>query len=289
MNLIEKVVIKDGVNADTTVIINQYTGQVAEINAKIAHPFIPNTRGVAGYSIVGGKPTFSFAAVGDNESWWYVGGLVIKCGGVTTVEVDQSIKVLDYTVSETYTLTTGDINKIIVVNNSSNVSLIEVYALDAGKSILIQNDRNVAISCVKLFGAVEKFIDINPFESIYLYVQDNILKYHAYIKRVNQNRNLVKITTSSTSHSFSEVTFENNYDDVTILVKNQDAPFTIAITEWLTVGRELKIINDSEEAATITLPSGHTPWATSLYPIPAGSFLTLFMVESGKWSFYKSY
>lgn len=87
MNLIEKVVIKDGVNADTTVTINQYTGQVAEINAKITHPYIPNTRGIAGYSIVGGKPTFSFSTVGANEMWVYVDGIAIKCGGITTVGI----------------------------------------------------------------------------------------------------------------------------------------------------------------------------------------------------------
>ena len=83
MNLIEKVVIKDGVNADTTVTINLYTGQVAEINALLAHPSVPNTRGIAVYSIVGAKPTFSFSAVANSEMWVYVDGIAIKCGGIT--------------------------------------------------------------------------------------------------------------------------------------------------------------------------------------------------------------
>lgn len=87
MNLIEKVVIKDGVNADTTVIINKYTGEVDAINTLLSHPNVPNTRGVANYSIVANKPTFGFSAVGDNEMWIYVDGIAMKCGGITTVGI----------------------------------------------------------------------------------------------------------------------------------------------------------------------------------------------------------
>jgi hypothetical protein len=86
MNLIEKVVIKDGVNSDTEVTINLYSGQVAEINALLQDPNIPLSRGIASYNINSGKPQFVFSAVGDNEMWIYLDGIGLKVGGITSNE-----------------------------------------------------------------------------------------------------------------------------------------------------------------------------------------------------------
>lgn len=128
MNLIEKVVIKDGVNADTTVTINLYTGQVAEINALLVHPNIPNTRGVATYSIVGNKPTFGFSAIGANEMWIYVDGLAIKCGGITTVEIPSiTDRVLVNKTADFITIDKGDYN--------SNYD-IEIYITGSAQKII---------------------------------------------------------------------------------------------------------------------------------------------------------
>lgn len=286
MNLIEKVVIKDGVNADVEKTINLYSGQVAEINAILAT--ISNTRGVAAYSVNNNKARFIFAGVGDNEMYIQMDGVVFKAGGLTSIDVDQSIKVIPYTVSETYTLIPEDDNKIIVVNNNSNVSLLELTTLTLGKSVLIQNDRNVLIECVKVFGSVEKFIEIKPYESAYVYIKDDLLKYHNYIKRTNQNRNLLKtLPESSTSITLADSTFENNYDDVTVVIANSEDSI-LSITEWTTIGREIKIINCGEGTTTLTLPSGHLPLYSSLpSTITVGGGFSIFMVEAGKWVWYR--
>lgn len=130
MNLIEKVVIKDGVNADTTVTINLYTGQVAEINALLVHPNIPNTRGVAAYSIVGGKPTFSFSAINPNEMWVYVDGISIKCGGVTSLN-QNDFYFYDGIVSETSLGADYNQVKVLVVNEIGNYKIGNVVKLRA--------------------------------------------------------------------------------------------------------------------------------------------------------------
>jgi len=53
MNVIDKVVIKNGVDADTVKTINLNTGQVDEINAILAT--ISSTRGIAAYSVATGN------------------------------------------------------------------------------------------------------------------------------------------------------------------------------------------------------------------------------------------
>ncbi len=130
MNLIEKVVIKDGVNADTTVTINLYTGQVDEINALLAHPSIPNTRGVAAYSLVGNKPTFSFSAINPNEMWVYVDGIAIKCGGVTSLNQNDFF-FYDGIVSTTALEANYDQVKVLVVNEIGNYKIGNVVKLRA--------------------------------------------------------------------------------------------------------------------------------------------------------------
>lgn len=130
MNLIEKVVIKDGVNADTTVTINLYTGQVSEINALLAHPSIPNTRGVAAYAIVGNKPTFSFEAINTNEMWVYVDGTGVKCGGVTSLNQNDFF-FYDGIVSTTALEANYDLVKVLVVNEIGNYKIGNIVKLRA--------------------------------------------------------------------------------------------------------------------------------------------------------------
>jgi len=75
MNVIDKVVIKNGVDADVVKTINLNTGQVDEINAILAT--ISTGRGVASYNINSGKPQFVFSGVGANVMWVYFDGIGI--------------------------------------------------------------------------------------------------------------------------------------------------------------------------------------------------------------------
>jgi len=84
MNVIDKVIIKNGVDADVEKTINLNTGQVTEINAILAT--ISTGRGVASYNINSGKPQFVWSGVGDNEMWIYIDGIGIKVSGIITTE-----------------------------------------------------------------------------------------------------------------------------------------------------------------------------------------------------------
>lgn len=287
MNLIEKVVIKDGVNADTTVTINLYTGQVAEINALLVHPNIPNTRGIAAYTIVGGKPTFSFSAVGANEMWVYVDGIAIKCGGITTVEVDKSIKLLPYHVSGLYTMPNSDKNKILVVTDDSSISEINLNNLEEEESVCIQNDRSVTITVIKLIGGAENYIDILPYEAAYFRNVSEDLVVNTYIKKISNNRLLVVPGTGVTNVTL-DYSISKTSDDVTVVLKSID-PVNVDITIWNEIGREIKIANMGNNFATFSVPNKHSCYYGS-FPatVPSGKFITLFLVEATKWAFYQS-
>lgn len=287
MNLIEKIVIKDGVNVDTTVNINLYTGQVSEINALLAHPSIPNTRGVAAYAIVGNKPTFSFSAVGANEMWIQVDGISIKCGGITTIDVDQSIKLVPYHVSGVYTMPNSDKNKILVVTDDSSISEINVNNLEEEESVCIQNDRSVTITVIKLIGGSENYIDILPYEAAYFRNVSEDLEVNTYIKKISNNRLLIKPDTGVTNLTLSN-TISKTSDDVTIVLKSLN-PVNVAITSWNQIGREIKIANMGDNFATFAVPSGHSCYyGTFPATIPSGKFITLFLIETNKWAFYQS-
>jgi len=81
MNIIDKIVVKDGINADVTIDLGYFTNQVSEVNSAVSS--LSASRGVINYTISGGKPTFNFTPFGNNELWVYVDGLGTKANGVT--------------------------------------------------------------------------------------------------------------------------------------------------------------------------------------------------------------
>ena len=131
MYLVEKVVLTDGgANPDVTVTINQHTGKIDNINTLISHPNIPNTRGLANYSIVGGKPTFNFTGVGDNELWIYVNGVGFKAGGQTGIDIaDFDFYANVISVTE-YAAVTGP-TRVLIVNQIGNYKVGNVVKLKA--------------------------------------------------------------------------------------------------------------------------------------------------------------
>ena len=256
MNLIEKVVIKDGVNADTTVTINQYTGQVAEINAKIAHPFIPNTRGVAAYSLDAGiTPRFSFAGVGDNEMWVYIDGIGIKVDGITTLAPDTAIKVLPNSGSSTYTYSSGDNGKILLITNTSGVTSIVANALADGQSFLVLNNSTSEIEVSGgvpgsglLFSAI-----ITPTSFYNLYRNGTTVKINSILSEIDTFYNYVFSSLQNINLSaFLETknaVLEMNYSGA----KTATVP-----VNWPT-GKEIGIVNLAPLGSiTIILPSGET-------------------------------
>jgi len=126
MNVIDKVVIKNGVDADTVKTINLNTGQVDEINAILAT--ISNTRGVAAYSVATGKAQFSWEAVGENEMWVYLDGVGIKIGGVATITPSDFYEGIVSTTS-----LGADYNQVksLVVNRLGNYKVGNVVKLHA--------------------------------------------------------------------------------------------------------------------------------------------------------------
>ena len=110
MNIIDKVVIKDGVNADVTITLDYFTNQVTEINAALST--LSASRGVVNYSISGGKPTFTFTPFGNNELWVYVDGLGTKANGVTNTKQPAPY----------YFAPTSDGNQIVTIPNDSGTA-----------------------------------------------------------------------------------------------------------------------------------------------------------------------
>jgi len=286
MNLIEKVVIKDGVNADTEVTINLYSGQVAEINAILAT--ISNTRGVAAYSVNGNMARFTFAGVGDNEMYIQMDGVVFKAGGLTSIQVDISIWVLPYSVSSTYTALSDDKNRLMIVNDASNKTTINLNNIANGEYIFIQNQKTDVLTLRKTIGGTLKTYQIQPGDTVQVLSKGDSTNFVVEFWNHKSNRATIVSTTSTTNIDIYESTYFHK-ENIAIALNHLDNPCTISIEEWSILGREIKIINLGEESASVTLPSGHTAWSMSLpSSIPPGSFITLFLIEPTKWAFYKS-
>lgn len=126
MQKFDKVVVKNGVDADVTKTLNLYTGQESEINAILAT--ISNERGVANYSIGSGKPQFIWEAVGDNELWVYSNALGVKIGGVATITPSDF-----YDGIVSLTVLGADYNQVknLVVNRIGNYKVGNVVKLTA--------------------------------------------------------------------------------------------------------------------------------------------------------------
>jgi hypothetical protein len=134
MNVIDKVVIKNGVDADTVKTINLNTGQVDEINAILAT--ISSTRGIAAYSVATGKAQFSWQSVGENEMWVYLDGVGIKVGGVATISPSDFY---DGIVSTTSLPANYDQVKRLVVNRIGNYkvgNVVKLHAKHIGLSLI---------------------------------------------------------------------------------------------------------------------------------------------------------
>jgi len=110
MNIIEKVIIKDGVNADIVIALGYFTGQVEEINDSLYS--IPSSRGIASYEIIAGKPTFTFEQKNNNELWIYVDGIGFKANGITNTKQP----------SPYYFAPTSDGNQIVTIPNDSETA-----------------------------------------------------------------------------------------------------------------------------------------------------------------------
>lgn len=254
MNLIEKVVIKDGVNADTTVTINQYTGQVAEINAKIAHPFIPNTRGIAAYSLDAGiTPRFSFAAVGDNEMWVYVDGIGIKVDGITTLAPDTAIKILPNSGSTTYTYSSSDNGKVLIVTDATNLSLIAATPLPINHSFFILNNSDASFDLQAHAGGGSEFmlLTIEPKSFINVYRSGTSVITNAIYSIDDSYKNIGYISSQNTTLSIDQNKFPF-YEFAYVGAKTVNIPIG-----WPS-GKELILANIATGNLTINLPDGTT-------------------------------
>lgn len=283
MNLIEKVVIKDGVNADTTVNINLYTGQVAEINAALGG--ISGLRGVATYNINSGKPQFVWSGVGNNELWVYTNGIGVKSSGVNTIESDQSIRLLGYTGNSVYSQTIFDNNKILVVNNASQFIIVSLNDLGNGESLWVQNFRNIDIQVSKIMAGSEFYFTIKPGELVL--VKSNGAGTNPTITIVSTQsmdyRNLTR--TSSSPITLLDSTFEDNLPISYVFTGTSKV---LNITSFTKTGRYVRIIGHLDQGHTtmVNLPIGHSFIATAGNSLSFSGSKTLILVSATEWVFF---
>jgi len=272
MNVIDKVVIKNGVDADTVKTINLNTGQVDEINAILAT--ISTGRGVASYNINSGKPQFVFSGVGDNEMWVYFDGIGIKVTSIATVAPDQSIKLLTYPGTSTYVITSDDNGKLLIVNDSTNITAITATAITDGITVMVLNLSNTTIGInrpglslqTKKYSLVSLTYQASAFDYYFLsYQTEN------YTKPVYYNTQVI------------------TYDDVLgmqlpVVELAYVGAKTFNITSW-TTGKELKVINVATSgSATINFPDGETTRGLAgSCVITAGQQVRLLRGASGFW------
>lgn len=119
MNLIESIKVVDGVNPDTVIPVNYYSGQDSEINVKLA--LIPTLRGEGSYSIIDNIPTFNWSGIGNNKLWVLVDGIWLASDALATITIAPDTSIIKGTVSGSITLnvTLYENKKLIHVNQST--------------------------------------------------------------------------------------------------------------------------------------------------------------------------
>ena len=283
MNKFDKVVVKNGVDADVTVTLGLYNGQVSEINAQLAT--ISPLRGKGTYNVDSGKPQFVWSGVDDNELWIYTNGIAAKANGINTVEADQSIRVIPYNEDTTYVLDATDFNKILVVNDLSVLSYINVGALTDEKSFILQNDRTVSIYVTKIIGMTGFAYEIFPNEMVVVKKLTGVSKpKFFFITGPDLAKRNLSVTTAT------NITMdESSYHDYLPIrfVLNGGGSTEVFITQFGSIGRDIKFVPHLPLYSTVTinLPSGET-FLSGGSSITFSGPKTVFKTDGDSWAFY---
>jgi len=249
MNVIDKVVIKNGVDADTVKTINLNTGQVDEINAILAT--ISTDRGVASYNVNSGNPQFVWSGVGDNEMWIYIDGIGLKVNGITSNATDNSIKVLPNSGSTTYVYNDNDNGKILIITNQSGVNSINANALLDGASLMVLNN-STSNKTIAYTSGVDTFMVLVKAKTFFnIYRNGSTIYQNVIFSLEDSIKNIVYVSGDITNITDNELKFPF-YEFGFVGAKTANIP-----SGWPS-GKELILSNIASGNLTVNLPSGQT-------------------------------